>query len=203
MVVTSTSDTAAGGTPASPSALPAAAAAMSARVSPGPAKYRRWIPDRAMIHSSLESMAPATSALLTERAGRYAPRPRIAGRAGSAVRSAVILAPFRGAMGLRPVAVQPRSPHEQPHSATDRGQYHPGPKSPQPRHSPVYYAGPHPGGPTRRSCTAADHDHLERPGSDRTPGSSITRQVLHGTISYSRPRCSIRGTEQTRTTEPP
>jgi hypothetical protein len=70
IVVTSTSETSLGGRPASPSALPAAAAAMSTRVSPGPANPRLVMPDRVTIHSSVDPIGPATSSLPTERDGR-------------------------------------------------------------------------------------------------------------------------------------
>ena len=58
------------------SALPPAAAAMSATVSSGPAIRLLAIPTRLRIHSSLVSMAPASSSLVTTLAGWYPPNAR-------------------------------------------------------------------------------------------------------------------------------
>lgn len=70
MEASSTVSTVSGGMPACASALTEAAAAIWTTVSSGEAKRRVAMPDLRRIHSSLESIASATSALPTTRAGR-------------------------------------------------------------------------------------------------------------------------------------
>ena len=68
-VATITRSMSAAGRPLAASALPPAAAAMSARLSSGPAIRLLAIPTRLRIHSSLVSMLTASSSLVTTLAG--------------------------------------------------------------------------------------------------------------------------------------
>ncbi len=65
------------GTPLPATALPAAATAMSATVSSGPAIRRLATPTRLRIHASSVSMTVARSSLVTTLPGWYPPNERI------------------------------------------------------------------------------------------------------------------------------
>src|SRR5215472_473511 len=73
-VATITRSMSAGDRPLPASALPAAATAMSATVSSGPAILLLAIPTRLRIHSSLVSTVAASSSLVTILAGWYPPK---------------------------------------------------------------------------------------------------------------------------------